>query len=280
MRTGALLFVLGAWTIAQGADISVPGGVLRVEKNSQIRMTDDLVDLTGGTITYQVQDPDAARVAIQTPSVSVRARAEGVYRIAVRQSGESEITAQSGRMVVMAPAGEQWLEAGQKMIARGPRVNPEFRIVSAVAWWRRLASMLQNMQIGGGVGVGGGGEEQTAPAKETHTKPNSVNAAVPSGSAHSSEDRAKTSDGHSNTSGNSAHSGDSRQATRSGSDNSAHSGDSHPATSSGSSNSSHSSASHAAPASSGASSSHSSESHAAPAASNSSSHSDSAAKGK
>lgn len=261
MRTGALLFVLGAWAIAQGANISVRGGVLRVEKNSQIRMTDDLVDLSGGTIIYQVLDPDAAQVAIQTPSVSVQARAEGVYRISVRKTGESEITAQSGRMVVMAPGRRAMAGSRPEDDRTGAAGESGIRIVSGLAWWRRLASLLQNMQIGGGVGVGGG-EEQTAAAKETRTKPNSENAAVPSGSAHSSEDRAKTSDGHSNTSGNSAHSGDSR-----------------PATSSGSGNSSHSSASHAAPANNGGSSSHSSESHAAPAAS-SSSHSDSASKGK
>ena len=217
MKTGALLLVLGAWASAQGADISVRGGVLRVEKNSQVRMTDDQVELTGGTLTYQVQDPDAAQVEILTPSVSLKAYAEGVYRIAVRKTGESEITAQSGRMLVMAPGGEQWLEAGQKMIARGPRANPQFRIVSALAWWRRLASLLQNMQIGGGVSVGsGGGEEQAATAKETHTKPKSENAAVSTGSAHSSEDRPKTSDSHSNATGGSAHSGDSRPTTSSG----------------------------------------------------------------
>jgi hypothetical protein len=263
MKTGALLLVLGAWAAAQGADISVRGGVLRVEKNSQIRMTDDQVELTSGTLTFQVQDADAAQVEILTPSVSVKAYAEGVYRISVRKTGESEITAQSGRIVVMAPGGEQWLEAGQKMIARGPRANPQFRIVSAVAWWRRLASLLQNMQIGGGVSAGsGGGEEQSATAKDSRTKPHSENAAIPAGSAHSSENRPKTSDSHSNTSGGSAHSGDSR-----------------PAASGGSGSSSHSSESHSAPASS--SGSHSSESHAAPASSSGGSHSsDNAAKGK
>ena len=158
----ALLFVLGAGAVAQAADISVPGGVLRAEKNSQVRMTGDQVELSGGTITFQVQDPDAARVEILTPSVSMKAYAEGVYRITVRKTGESEITAQSGRTLVVAPAGEQWLEEGQKMIARGPRANPQYRIVSAVGWWRRLASLLQNIQIGGG---GGGSVESGGAGK-------------------------------------------------------------------------------------------------------------------
>jgi len=236
MRTGALLLVLGAWATAQGAEISVRGGVIRVEKNSQLRMTDDQIDLTRGTITYQVQDP-AAQVAILTPSVSVKAYTEGVYRIAVRKTGESEITPQSGRMMVMAAGGEQWLEAGQKMIARGPRVNPQFRIMSAVSWWRQLASLLQNIQIGagGGVSAGGGGDEDAATAKETRSKPQSENSAVRSGNAHSSEDRPKTSDSHSNVGRGSAHSSDSRPATSSGSGNSGRSSETHaaPAGSSG-----------------------------------------------
>jgi hypothetical protein len=220
MRTGALLLVLGAWTFAQAADISVHGGVVRVEKNSQVRMTGDLIELTNGTITYQLRDPDAAQVEILTPSVAVKAYAEGVYRISIRKTGESEITAESGRIMVIAPAGEQWLEAGQKMIARGPRANPQFRIVSALSWWKRLASALQNMQFGVGtdVSVGGGGDsgEQAATAKETRSKPHNENDAVSTGAARSGSERSKTSDSHSNTRTGTAHSGDSRPNTSNG----------------------------------------------------------------
>ena len=234
MRTGALLLVL-AGVPAQSADISVRGGAIRVEKNSRLRMTGDRIELTSGTIIYQVQNPDVAPVEILTPSVSVKAYEEGTYRIAVRKTGESEIRARSGGIMVMAADGEQWLQAGQKMIARGPRVNPEFRIVSARRWWRQLASLLQNIQIGGGVDVsaGGGGDEQAATARESRSKSHDESSAVRSGDAHSSEDRAKTSDSHSNSGRGSAHSGDSR-----------------PATSGGSSSAGHSSQSHAAPAAS------------------------------
>jgi hypothetical protein len=242
MRTGALLLVLGALATARGADISVPGGILRVEKTSQVRITDGQVELSHGTITYQVRDAGAAQlVEILTPSVSAKATEEGVYRFSIRKTGESEITAQSGRMVVTAPSGEQWLEAGQKMIARGPRGNPQFRLARSVGWWRRLAGMLQNIQIGGGGGASadsGGGDEKTAAAKETHRKP-TESAAVPSGSAHAGSDRAKTSDGHSNSGNAGPHAGDSRSSG----------GSSHaasaPSAGSGGASSSHSSESHA-----------------------------------
>jgi hypothetical protein len=148
-------------------------------------------------------------------------------------------------LVVTAAGGEQWLELGQKMIARGPRVNPEFRIVSALSWWRQLASMLQNIQIGGEAAVSGGGDESAGTAKETRSKTQSESSAGRSGTAHTSEDRAKTSDTHSNTPSGSAHSSDSRPATNN-----------------------------------AGSSSHSSESRAAPSGGGSSQSGDKAAKGK
>src|SRR5436190_19542817 len=185
MRIGALL-VLGAWATAKGADIAVTGGVLRADRSSSVRMTGYQIEVTGGTVTYELRNAVAARVEILTPSVTVKAFEEGTYRIEVRKSGESELTAQTGRMMVAAPGGEQWVEAGQKMIARGPMANPEFRIVSGMAWWRRLAGLLQNMQIGGGGGVsvqsGGGQEEEAATAQKTHTKPAGEQSAASSGS--------------------------------------------------------------------------------------------------
>src|ERR1041385_3133156 len=119
MRTGALLLVFGSWVTAQGADIMVPGGVLRGERSSQVRITDGQVELTRGTITYQVNDAGASQLEILTPSVTAKASEDGAYRIVVRKTGESEITAQSGRMLVMSPGGEQWIDAGQRLIATG-----------------------------------------------------------------------------------------------------------------------------------------------------------------
>src|SRR5947208_9658769 len=103
MRIGALLLVIGSLATAQGAEIAVPGGVLKTEKNSAVRINGSEVELTGGTVTYQLQNPVAAYVQILTPSVSVKAFEEGEYKITIRKSGESELTAQSGRMMVAAP---------------------------------------------------------------------------------------------------------------------------------------------------------------------------------
>ena len=297
MRFGAVLLFSAAWGLSWGADVTVPGGMVRVEKNSRVHITERQVELTAGTLTYQVDDAAAAQIEIVTPSVSAEAGDVGVYRVTIRKTGESELTARSGRLLVIGATGEQWLEGGQKMIARGPRGNPQYRIVSAVSWWRRLAGLLQNIQISGGVSAESGGDEKTVAAKETHTKPASENSAIPSGSAHSSGDRGKTSDGHANPVNAGPHSGDNRPASGGGAGNhtsaghsaatlssgggaGSHSsaGHSTPSPSSGGGGSSHSSASHTASSSGGGGSSHSSETHSAPAAS--SSHSDSSAKGK
>src|SRR5437764_8643881 len=115
MKIGALLLILGGWAAAHCADIAVPGGILKTDKNSSVRITGYEFELTNGTVVYELQNAVAARVQILTPSVAVRAFEAGEYRIGVRKSGESELTAESGRMMVAAPGGEQWVEAGQKM---------------------------------------------------------------------------------------------------------------------------------------------------------------------
>ena len=85
-----------------------------------------------GIITYRVLRPSDANVEVDTPSISVRPSRVGSYRIAVRESGETEVTARAGEVEVYTPKGSQWVNSGQTLIARGDPADPEFQIVAAV----------------------------------------------------------------------------------------------------------------------------------------------------
>ena len=112
--------------------------MLRLGANAEIHMAqlEDRrfqIELAHGTVTFRVLRPSDANVEVDTPSVSVRPSKQGSYRIAVKDTGETEVTARAGDVEVFTPRGSQWLYAGQTMLARGTDADPEFQIVAATA---------------------------------------------------------------------------------------------------------------------------------------------------
>jgi hypothetical protein len=91
------------------------------------------VELSRGTVTYRVIRTSSLAAEVDTPNVSVRPARVGVYRVAVTESGQTELTVRSGDVEVFSPRGSQWVNAGQTMIARGTTSDPEFQIVAAPA---------------------------------------------------------------------------------------------------------------------------------------------------
>lgn len=148
------------------------------------------VQLIQGAVTYRVLNDSRAHMQVDTPSVSVRPSHVGVYRIAVNQAGESQIVASQGNVEVTAPSGSRWVYTNQKMIARGPSTDPEFRIVSAISRWRRAATIMANViqiassiSIGGG---GGGGESSAAAGSRSTSKTTATAPSRPADTAKSS----------------------------------------------------------------------------------------------
>jgi ferric-dicitrate binding protein FerR (iron transport regulator) len=123
-----------------GVEVQFDNRVLQLAAHTELRLVrvepgSYAMALDKGTVTCQIVEAPAATFHLATPSVSLRPQAPGVYRIAVTAAGESQITAQRGHIQVFAPQGSQWILAGQKMLARGPADNPEFKIVSAFSSW-------------------------------------------------------------------------------------------------------------------------------------------------
>jgi hypothetical protein len=147
--------------------------LLQLGGNAEIRLAqvEDVryrIELAAGGVIYQVVAPSTAAVAVDTPNISLATAQEGVYRILVKPD-QSEIAPQAGEIEAFAPSGSQWVTAGQKMLVRGAAANPEFRIMSAGRFWRRLARLagiFRNMQIGVDAATGSSGDDSSTAAKK------------------------------------------------------------------------------------------------------------------
>jgi len=112
--------------------------LIRVGANAEIRLaTLDYnhynVQIAHGTVTYRALRDSHVQVELDTPTVSVRPTQVGVYRIYVKEDGQTEITVRLGNAEIYTPRGVEQLQAGQTMLARGTPADPEFRIVPAIA---------------------------------------------------------------------------------------------------------------------------------------------------
>src|SRR5215469_1813539 len=106
------------------------GSVLRVGGGADLTVTQLEVNryqmaLGRGTVTFRVLRAANADMEVDTPTVSVRPTKLGTYRISVSEDAESEITARVGDVEIYTPRGNQWVSAGQTLLARGTASDPE-----------------------------------------------------------------------------------------------------------------------------------------------------------
>ncbi|HEY0403793.1 MAG TPA: DUF6600 domain-containing protein [Blastococcus sp.] len=99
---------------------------------ARIDAGDRELQLAEGTIGVRLLR-DGARVQIDTPSVAIRPRGAGSYRIAVDAGGRTAVTVRSGVADVVTPSGTQPLVAGATLYARGSASNPALERGEAVA---------------------------------------------------------------------------------------------------------------------------------------------------
>jgi hypothetical protein len=156
------------------ADVRLTPAVwLRLDANGELRVAQlepdrYRLELERGVVTWYVDGLPPREIQIGTPSVGVRPSSPGVYRIAVNKARESEILARRGELEVFSPSGAQAVAAGQKMIARGDAGNPEFRIVSGLSVWGRMAAALENMAQAG-VSSSGSSSDSDSGSSSSHS---------------------------------------------------------------------------------------------------------------
>ncbi|MFN7997490.1 MAG: DUF6600 domain-containing protein [Bryobacteraceae bacterium] len=114
------------------------GNVIRIGANAEIRLArleygHFGIQVAHGTVTFRVLRDLHAQVELDTPPVSIRPSHVGIYRVYVKEDGQTEITVRAGDVEIYTPRGVEQLQAGQTMLVRGNPSDPEFRIVPAIA---------------------------------------------------------------------------------------------------------------------------------------------------
>jgi hypothetical protein len=110
--------------------------MIRLAAGSEIRIAELAyhryqIQLARGVATFRVLRPSSADVEVSTPQASIRPKNEGVYRLAVGDDGQSEITVRAGEVEVFTPRGAETLAPGRTMQMRGSVSEPEFQVVAA-----------------------------------------------------------------------------------------------------------------------------------------------------
>ncbi len=109
----------------------------RIAASSEVHMGDlqyhhNQIQIGVGLVTFTVLRNTQAQSEIDTPNVAVHPRGRGAFRILVREDGTSEITVRMGEADIASAQGSQILKAGQTMMVRGSKDDPEFQIVNAI----------------------------------------------------------------------------------------------------------------------------------------------------
>jgi hypothetical protein len=91
------------------------------------------LQLSSGTIIYRMLSDLRVNAEIDTPSISVRPRTPGIYRISVYSDGTTAVTVRQGQAEIYSPKGSQVLQERQTMLVRGSSADPEFQMTGEIA---------------------------------------------------------------------------------------------------------------------------------------------------
>ncbi len=111
---------------------------LRLGGNVQARITNDdpnnrQLQVADGTVEIGLVR-GAGPVQIDTPSVTVRARDAGDYRISIGKDGSSWVTARRGSVEIVTPQRTYTVESGRTLVARGSASNPSITYTTEVGY--------------------------------------------------------------------------------------------------------------------------------------------------
>jgi hypothetical protein len=104
----------------------------RLASDSELRLADlenrrFLLQIGRGLILFRILREMTADVEISTPSVAVRPRRPGSYRVEVLDDGTTEITVRDGEAELYTPRGTERLGEGRTVLVRGTTNDAEFQ---------------------------------------------------------------------------------------------------------------------------------------------------------
>ena len=111
---------------------------VRLGGSVQARITNDnpnnrQLQLADGTIELGLVR-NAGTVRVDTPSVTVRGRGAGDYRISIDHDGSTWITARRGTVDIVSPQRTYTLESGRTLVARGSASDPSITYTQEVGY--------------------------------------------------------------------------------------------------------------------------------------------------
>ena len=151
-----------------------PGNLIRLSEEARVKIVDvgnryfRVEVLSGGVNVSQLKGGEAD-VDVMTPNTTVRPLKPGVYRIAVREGGQTDLTVRKGEAEIVSSRGGEKVKSGQRATVRGDRQSAEYRVSSAEPkdsfdrWIERRDDVLEpryrnnGMLLGGGYGYPYGG---------------------------------------------------------------------------------------------------------------------------
>jgi len=124
---------------ASRAEVQIDGGtIVRLGANVQMRFTHldtaaRSIQVAEGTVELRLLRGTDGNSDIDTPSITVRPRAGGSYRVSVTGGGRTLVTVRSGDAVIVTPQGDRALTTGTTLIAEGPASSPSITTEDAIA---------------------------------------------------------------------------------------------------------------------------------------------------
>jgi hypothetical protein len=133
--------VLAGDTLAVGqggrAEIEFdPANRLRLGNEAEARIADMQpgryrIELAHGTAAVSVFHDSRTQVEVSTPNVSIRPLAQGLYRVWVRDDGQTVVTVRAGEAEIYTQRGSERVHQGQTIFVRGSAQDPEYQIAAA-----------------------------------------------------------------------------------------------------------------------------------------------------
>jgi len=110
---------------------------VRLSSESEVRLAelkdrDFLIQVPVGTVTFRVLRDSQAQVEISTPTVAIRPRKQGTYRITVRDDFSTEVTVRSGEAEIFAGGKSDVVHKGQTLVVSGDPENPQLAYSNAI----------------------------------------------------------------------------------------------------------------------------------------------------
>ena len=110
---------------------------VRLSSESEIRLAelkdrDFLIQVSAGTVTFRVLRDSNAQVEISTPTLAIRPRQQGTYRVTVLDDFSTELTVRSGEAEIFAGGKSDFVHAGQTLLLSGDPADPQRTLRAAL----------------------------------------------------------------------------------------------------------------------------------------------------